>query len=318
MYKTFKPLLIIVSLVLLFVQPANAGILSPVSDAIANGGVQFVNRCSDNMMNMSVYSTIIDKSGQQSTTSGGITDIIINMGSFSPNPYQFDEVITFREYIIDILLKPVIKLILVLIAILTLLVYLVPSAAAKLHDITGINSANVLKTQISKIALIIGIIVLSNVFVFVMLALNDSMTKQVFSAIINQITPTPDNFILYFMISMAYFLLSFFYAWRILVIFLYAIFAELILLCLVFDSTRKFGENITKYFIQTVFFQFIMMCYFVACIMIISLFPYIPQVQISLYLVMVLASVIIAFRLTWGVTLFNKAVFIGKSALLAL
>lgn len=293
-------------LFLLTIPCAQADIAGGAVDAISSGIEKFVFNVADEILSWGIF---VDEegSGLVKVSDDSLTNRIYSLGSYSPNPYAFEPILELQRKIDQALFIPVAKLILGLAAICFLLDYFAPMLSQRIFEITEFHAGAALIKYMLSIMMLVLIVLTSNPIVYYILALNDALTKEMFMLALPSLDPTQGGAIQYLMMAIAWVILAVFYAWRILIIFMVAIIIRTLLALYIFPRTRDFAENTFIYFIQIVFFQLIMMTYFVIGIVIITLFWVIPLLQFFLYLAMILGGIFIGFKLVFGINLFKTA-----------
>lgn len=284
---------------------ASAGMSDDAATAISAGIEAFLINMADMM-----FST--EFGGYANEAGYGPIGYIYNIASYTYNPFSFvitDDLIDYSKSVF----KASYPILLLGAAIATLVLHYRSDVLSKLEQLTGVKvgrGANILS---QKALGGVAVAVFTYIFIFFVLELNNILTKSVLISIIDVISPTPDNVLLYLMMGFGYILLGFFFTIRTLVIFLFCGFAYLVGLGLLIDFTHETCMKICAYFVQCVFFQFIMVIYFSACIMIIK--AIVPAVnvpgQTNMYLVMILGGVYLAIKLMLGTKVIR---FVGNSA----
>lgn len=284
---------------------ASADLSDSVASAFTNGIEGFFILAADKMFEMSF-------SGFDNTSGTGTVGYIYNVASYTPDPMKYDVTNDFIDYS-----KSVFKAcypILLLGAIIAVLVnHYSTDMAQRFAQATGINigsKSNILFTKARD-----GIIVamLMYVFIYFVFEINNLLTKSVMVSILDVVSPTADNFILYFMMAVAYMVMGFFFSLRTLIIFLFCGFALIIGFCLLIEYTNEAAVNICAYFVQTVFFQFFTVLYFSACILIIK--AVIPATQVDsltlMYTIMICGGVYLGIKMMFGTGVIK---WVGKTA----
>ncbi len=100
--------------------------------------------------------------------------------------------------------------------------------------------------------------------------------------------------------AIAYLLLNIFFGIRLFVIYLFYGFALIIGICLLIDATKDAATNVCMYFVQTVFFQAIIVLYFSACILIIKALNMPIIGEGLMYVIMLIGSIFLATKLMLG------------------
>ena len=291
----------------ILISPASAGLTDSAAEAVSKGLENFFNSASDAIFDMSF-------SGYDDAAGNGTIGYIYNVASYTPNPSDYPLTNKFRTFS-EIVYAAGYPVLLLAAFIILLVTHYRADFIQKLAQITGINIAS--KSNILAKKALDGIIIAVFMYVgiYFILLLNDALTKAVMLETLDSITPIYSNFILYFMMAIAYLIMGFFFSARILIIFLFYSFALLIGFCLLIDHTKSAACGLCAYFVQTVFFQFIIVLYFSASIMIIQTIvdPLNPSGQMVMYTVMLIGGVLLAIKLMLGTGVIKR---VGKTAAL--
>ena len=272
---------------------ASAGLSDSASTAISNGMENFCISIADNIFSMSF-------SGYDDSADNGTVGYIYNIASYTLDPMKFEITQEFIEFSKSIF-KESYSILLLCAFIAVLLTHYKTNTLQQLEHITGVKIGS--KSNILARKAIDGIIVavFMYIFIYFVFTLNNILTKAVMINIIDVISPSPDNFILYLMMAISYLFMGIFFSLRTLILFLFCGFALIIGFCLLIDFTKESAIGLCAYFVQCVFFQFITVLYFSACIVIIkTLTDGHPDNEMFMYLVMLLGGVYIAIRLMFG------------------
>lgn len=273
---------------------ASAGLGDGASKAVSDGIEAFCINTADKIFAMSF-------SGYDNTHGINTVGTIYNIASYTPDPMKFQVTKDFIAFSKNIFTR-FYPLILMFAFIAALITHYKTDALQQIEKLTGINIGKKSNILSKKAINGIYIIVFMYAFIFIILKFNDILTKTVMTSILETVSPTPDNFILYFIMAIAYLVLGFFFSIRILVIFLFCGFAYLIGIALLIDYTNEAATHVCAYFTQTVFFQFIIVLYFSACILIIKSIvdPIDHDGQKIMYTVMLLGGIYISIKLMFG------------------
>lgn len=273
---------------------ASAGLSAAASTAISVGIEYFFISAADNIFSMSF-------GGYDDSADYGPVGYIYNIASCTIDPMKYDITLDFIAYSKSIFMEAY-PILLLCAFMAVLLTHYKTNALQTFEQVTGVHIGN--KSNILARKAIDGIIVavFMYTFIFFVFTLNNILTKSVMINIIDVISPSPDNFILYFMMALSYFFMGIFFSLRTLILFLFCGFALIIGLCLLIDFTKESAIGLCAYFVQTVFFQFFIVLYFSACILIIKAItnPILPDGERTMYLVMLLGGVYLAIRMMFG------------------
>lgn len=272
---------------------ASAGLSDAASTAITNGMENFFISAADNIFKMSF-------SGYDDSAQNGTVGYIYNIASYTLDPMKFEITQDFISFSKSIF-QAAYPILLLCAFMAVLLTHYKTSALQTFEQVTGVHIGN--KSNILARKAIDGIIVavFMYIFIYFVFTLNNILTKAVMINIIDVISPSPDNFILYFMMALSYLFMGIFFSLRTLILFLFCGFALLIGFCLLIDFTKESAIGICAYFVQTVFFQFFIVLYFSACIIIIKTVTQgHPDNEMFMYFVMLLGGVYIAIRMMFG------------------
>jgi len=310
MSRTALTLLLIVLLSLLVPvgtceNTAAKTIFNAASGAISNGIEAFFISAADSMFEMSF-------SGFDNSAGLGTVGLVYNAASYTPNPMDAEITQDFIEFSKTIF-KSMYPILLLCAFIALLLTHYQTGVLRRLEEITGVNVGT--KSNILATKALHGIIVavFMYMFIFLIFKLNDVLTKAVMIQIIDVISPTPDNFILYFMMGVSWLCMGFFFSIRILILYLFCGFAFIIGLCLLIDYTKDTAAGLCAYFVQIVYFQFFTVLYYSACILIIKevTSPTYPAGEQTMYVVMIIGGVYIAVKMMFGTKVIR---IVGRTA----
>lgn len=301
---------IIASLVIPVVSAS--GFEDAVSLSITNGIIRSFIAISD-----SIYSITL---GFDTTAGTGAVGAIYNIATYTPNPMDFGITKDYIDFSKSIY-KEVFSLIIILTAISLLFIHFKPGAFQKLKEISGINAESRAGVLLEKGVKAIIISIFLYVFIYFILDINERLTKVVILDIIDLISPTGDNVILYFAMALCYLAMLLFFLWRLLEIFLFCGFAYLIALMFLSDHTKEKAEDLCMRFIQTVFFQFFIVLYYSACIRIIKTLTdsvysvdvvgIADKLEMAFYIVMMLGGVYISYKMMFGTKVIK---WVGRKA----
>jgi len=273
---------------------ASAGLSDAASTAISNGMENFCISIADNIFDMSF-------SGYDDSADNGTVGYIYNIASYTADPMKFDITHDFIAFSKSIF-KESYSILLLCAFIAVLLTHYKTNALQSLEQITGVKVGS--KSNILARKAIDGIIVavFMYIFIYFVFTLNNILTKAVMINIIDVVSPSPDNFILYLMMAISYLVMGIFFSLRTLILFLFCGFALIIGFCLLIDFTKESAIGLCAYFVQTVFFQFFIVLYFSACILIIKTVtaPIYASGEETMYMIMLLGGVYIAIKMMFG------------------
>lgn len=287
---------VVLALIILFSSTsiASAGLSDSASAAISNGIENFFISAADNIFEMSF-------SGYDDSADNGTVGYIYNIASYTPDPMKHEITQDFISFSKSIF-KAAYPILLLCAFMAVLLTHYKFRALQTLEQVTGVHIGN--KSNILARKAIDGIIVAAFMYIFIyfVFTLNNILTKAVMINIIDVVSPSPDNFILYFMMAISYLFMGFFFSLRILILFLFCGFALVIGFCLLIDFTKESAIGLCAYFVQAVFFQFFIVLYFSACILIIKTItaPIYQSGEETMYLVMLIGGVYIAIKMMFG------------------
>ena len=306
--RFLKKLLFFIFFLHILVYPVSAGLTDSASAAISDGIVSFIISLSDTIFSIS-FSGYTEPVGET-----GAVAYIYNVASWTPNPEDFSVTNQFRKWSEAIFAKGY-EMILLCALIALLVTYYKTDVAEKIEEITGIKIGSRGNILMKKAFDGMAIAIFMYIGIYFTLLLNDILTKAVLLESLDSIAPTPDNFVLYLLMAFSYLLLGLFFGARILIIFLFYSFALIVGLCLLIDPTKKVAMNTCAYFVQTVFFQFIIVLYFTASILIIKSLTLPSEAMNGLmYFIMMIGGLILAIKMMLGTGVIRWA---GKLVALA-
>ena len=297
----FFKLFCIVLVVAVLASPATGKIEDDAARAVSRGIEAFVIAMTDGFFDASFSGY------EQLDDSTGPVEMIYNLATWSPDPFAFPIVLDLIEFSKS-LFTPLYSIILLAGFCSLLIVYMKPSAASHIKNVTGVDVGSGLHRFGGKAIEGLAISAFAYVFIFLILMINDILCKAVMIGVSDHYSADIDNFVLYFMMGIAYLGLSLLFGYRSLVIFLFTSFALLVGACYMIDATRQAAVSVSYYFVQVVFFQFINLIYFSAAILIIQSMNLPLPGQPILYLVMILASFYIAFKMLIGLNVIHGVI----------
>jgi len=287
---------VVLAVVILFSSTsiASAGLSDAASTAISNGMENFCISVADNIFSMSF-------SGYDDSADNGTVGYIYNVASYTLDPMKFEITQDFIEFSKSIF-KESYSILLLFAFITVLLTHYKTNALQQIEQITGVKIGSKSNVLASKAIDGIIVAVFMYIFIYLVFTLNNILTKAVMISILDVIAPSPDNFILYLIMAVCYLVMGIFFSLRTLILFLFCGFALIIGFCLLIDFTKESAIGLCAYFVQTVFFQFFIVLYFSACILIIktvtaSLYA---SGEETMYMVMLLGGIYIAVRMMFG------------------
>lgn len=289
-----------------------AGFSDAVSISITNGILGSFIAVSD-----SIYSI----SGFDDTAGNNTVGAIYNIASYTPNPLDFEITHKFIELSKSIF-KEVFRLLILLTAIAILVTHFKPDALQKIKELTGINTGSKAGVLIEKGIKAVIIAIFLYVFIYFVFDINNRLTKMVMFDLIDVVSPSADNVILYFAMALCYLLMCMFFLWRLLEVFLFCAFGYAIAIMFLSDSTKEKAEDLCMRFVQTVFFQFIMVLYFSASVQIIKAlidpvysltvaYSFAARMEMSLYVAMMLGGLYLGFKMMFGTKVIR---WVGRKA----
>jgi len=301
-----KKILIILILILL-INCTSAGLTDSARDAVSNGFSDFFIKLADGMFSISL-------SPIENTEGGNAVDGIYYIASYNVDPGKIGVLNQFKDFSGEIL-KSGYKMVIGAALIAALIMHFRVGIAQKFEEITGFNIGEQENILLKKALYGILLALFIYVFIYFILLLNLELTKAVLLETLDVIAPSPDNVVLYFIMGLGYLFLAAFFGLRILIICLFYAFAFIIALCLMIDYTKQSAENVCAYFVQTVFFQFIIVAYFSVCILLINALSFPPDFERWMYVLMLIGSVYLAIKLMIGTSVIRWA---GRRAAYAL
>lgn len=284
---------------------ASAGLGDGAKEAISEGMDEFCISKADQIFSLS-FSGFDDSAGTNSV------GYIYNIASYTPNPFESSVVKQFTDYSKE-LFKSCYPIIILSAFIVMLVTHYKADSLQQFSQAMGIKLAG--KSNILSKKAYDGIIIaiFMYIFIYFVLAINDYLTKSVMISILDVVSPSPDNLVLYCMMAIAYGVMWFFFSVRTLVIYLFCGFALIIGLGLLVDFTKEKATDICAYFTQAVFFQFIIVLYFSSCILIIKEItsPLDFDGQSVWYTVMIIGGVYLGIKMMFGTGVIR---FAGRAA----
>jgi hypothetical protein len=238
-------------------------------------------------------------SGYHNPGQNGTVAYIYNIATYTLNPFETTTYDNVKAFSGAVFMKGY-KLVLLIAFIMLMMTHYRADIAMKINAVTGINIAQ--KTNMLAKKAFDGIVIAAfmYVFIFFILWFNDILTKAVMLNMLDSIAPVPNNFILYFMMAVAYGFMMFFFGFRMLIIGLFFGFAFLIGLGLLIEPVRHTAETICAYFVQIVFFQFIIVAYFSLSILIIKSLDTMGSNESFMYFIMICGGVYLGIKMMFG------------------
>lgn len=303
--KLHKVIILTFIILVCSMSTASAGITDTVAKAFTDGIEGFFILAADTMFSMSF-------GGYDNSAGNNTIGIIYNIASYTPDPMKSTIVIEFMDYSKSVF-KACYPILLLCAMIAVLINHYKIDIAQRFAQATGVNIGS--KSNILVKKAIDGLIIAFMMYMFILfvLTVNNLLTKSIMFNMLEVVSPTPDNFILYFFMAIAYLILGFFFSMRILILYLFCGFALIIGLCILIDYTNEAALKLCAYFVQIVFFQFIIVLYFSACILIIKAINTVAGTteDSTMYTVMILGGVYISIKMMFGTGVIQWA---GKSA----
>ena len=265
-----------------------------------------------------IFISIADKifefsvSGYNNSGSNGTINCIYNVATYTVDPFKlsiYDNMINLSAA----LFIEGYKIILLIAFAMMIVTHYRSDIALKINSVTGINIVQKENMLFKKAFDGILIMIFMYFSIYLVLWINDILSKLVIISMLDSIAPTPSNFVLYFMMALSYGCMMIFFGFRTLVIGLFFGFAFIIGLCLLIEPLRKSAETVCAYFVQIVFFQFIIVAYFSLCILIINAttpttyIPSVVQPSHFMYLIMIIGGIYIGIKLMFGVKVIKWA-----------
>jgi len=285
---------------------ASAGISDDVANAFANGGKMFFMDLTDSFVNMTVSSSYgID--GAKGDNIG--LDAIFSIATLTLNPFEMDAVLELKDIAIGVFFDVWWLLFLVLL-VSALVVFVMPlDAIAQVNDIFGYDFLYAIKMAFYLLIGGIFVLMLELTFVWCVLKLNEEITSSIMMGSLNAIASTPDNWVLYCVMGIAYALLFLCFVFRAVVITMFTGLSPLIGLLVIFSPTSNMGWNLHMYFIQMVFYQMVVVLWYGCCVILASAMP---QFMDAIYQIMVLLSIWLSYRFIFHLDFVRGAGLIGR------
>lgn len=287
----------------------SAGISDDVSTAIANGIELTFLRLTNAWLEMTVsteYGT-----GDPNTKSIAL-DAIISIATYTPDPFGMPLLQEFQNDMKNVFYDLWwLCFLIVIICVLFALVLSVHSLSA-IHETTGFSMHDGFK----KIALVliggVFVLILENAFIWCVLVLCSDLSKSIMMGSLNAIAFTPDNIVLYIVMSGAYGLLFLCFAYRSAVIMFFFSTSFIFGVLLFVPSLSNFAWKAHLYFIQLVFYQLAVILWYTFCIVLLQIFSLDTS---SYYIIMVLVSVWLSYRFIFHLDFVRGAGLIGRIVL---
>lgn len=287
----------------------SAGISEDIANSFADGMELGLLRLTNSWLDMTVsteYGT-----GDPNNKSVAL-DAIISIATFTPNPFAMPLLQelqdSFKSVFYDLWW---LCFLIVIICVLFAFVFSVHSLSA-IHETTGFSTHDGFK----KIAMVliggVFILILENAFIWCTLVLCSDLSKSIMMGSLNAIAFTPDNLVLYMVMSLAYGLLFLCFSYRTAVIMFFFSTSLLFGVLLFMPSLSNFAWKAHLYFIQLVFYQLAVVLWFTFCIVLLQVF-YLDTS--SYYIIMVLVSVWLSYRFIFHLDFVRGAGLIGRIVL---
>jgi len=287
----------------------SAGISEDVSTAIANGVDLFLLR----LTNAWLDTTVSTEYGTGDPNNKSVAlDAIVSIASFTPNPFAMPMLQelqdSFKNVFYDLWW---LAFLIVIICVLFALVLSVHSLSA-IHETTGFSIHDGFK----KIAMVqiggVFVLILENAFIWCTLVLCSDLSKSIMMGSLNAIAFTPDNLVLYIVMSAAYGLLYLCFAYRGAVIMFFFSTSVLFGVLLFVPALSNFAWKAHLYFIQIVFYQLAVILWYTFCIVLLQIYGFDNS---TFYLIMVLVSVWLSYRFIFHLDFVRGAGLIGRIVL---
>lgn len=240
----FVTLILVAQIAGCTISPVDAG-----ADMVSKGIDMFIKKLCDQIFDTGIKIN-------NATMPNNVSNSIFRFATYTYDPMSDDNVTRSRWRDGFIALILIIMYIFIGLAASCISRYF-PSHIDGFNDMTqGIFDAGA-REYTKNILIALGVMTGSVMYVTLVLKLNYVLCALTMSGVLNQIAPTADNIPLYFIMAICYLIMSVFFAIRGIIIVLVCAHPYLIGFLLVATSTRHYGLAINEYFLQVVFFQFI-------------------------------------------------------------
>ena len=288
---------------------ATAGISNDVANAFADGMELGILRLTNAWLEMTVsteYGT-----GDPETKSIAL-DAIVSIASFTPDPFALPLLKEFQNSMINVFYELWwLCFLIVIVAVLLAMIFSVHSLSV-VYENTGFSMHDGFK-RIS-LVLIGGVfvLILENVFVWCALVLCSDLSKSIMVGSFNAIAFTPNNIVLYTIMSAAYGCLFLCFAYRTAIIMFFFATSFIFGVFLFVPAVAGFAWKVHLYFIQLVFYQLAIIMWYTFCIVLLDIF-YLDTS--TYYIIMVLVSVWLSYRFIFHLDFVRGAALVGRIAL---
>lgn len=296
MWRTILTILILC----LFVSPVQAtSIYDEVSNSISLGIESFIRGLVDDIVGLSVSTT-----GTTGTNEGFGVDLIYSVATFTPNPFLYSPVNYLKDLANDIYFEALF-FIFSLAFVGALIHYVFPQAAVQINESIGFSMGTGIKKLLAVCAGGIGIFAFESCFLWLVLSINDELSKAIILPSLNAISFDPENLVLYTILGLAYGILMLCFYFRTLIILFWAAIGVLVGILLLPSKTQTWAINAHYYLIQMVFYQFVIVAWYSFCIILIQGVP--VEMQKVMYVIMVFVSIYASYKFIFGINIITAA-----------
>ena len=287
----------------------SAGISDDVSTAVANGVELLFLRLTNAWLEMTVsteYGT-----GDPNNKSIAL-DAIVSIATFTPDPFAMPLLKDLQDSFKDVFFEVWwLSFLLVIICVLFAMVLGVHSHSA-IHETTGFS----MHDGIKKISMVliggVFVLILEMALVLCVLVLCSDLSNSIMMGSLNAIAFTPDNIVLYIVMSGAYGLLSLCFVYRGAVIMFFFTTSFIFGVLLFIPSLSNFAWKVHLYFIQIVFYQLAVVMWYTFCIVLLQISNFDTS---GFYIIMVLVSVWLSYRFIFHLDFVRGAGLVGRIVL---
>ncbi len=277
-----------------------------VADAIEEGLNNFLKGLTNDIIRISTSTT-----NSTSPTGTAGMDLIYEVATYTPNPFTFSPVIALKSFAEDVFFEAL-AFILILAVISFIIHRMTVPQAASIRNLTGINLGSGINKVLFVVVGGIGIFAFESAFLWMVLLINDELSKAIILPSLNAIAMSPDNLFLYIFLGVSYSFLMFCFYFRTLIILFWAAFGIIIGALMLIPKTQNWAVNAHYYLIQMVFMQFAIVAWYSFCIVIIKGCP--EEMQNACYLMMVLVSMYFSYKFIFGIDIIKTAGKVVKYA----
>ena len=288
---------------------ATAGISDDIANSFADGAELTLVRLTNAWLEI----TVSTEYGIGDPNNKSIAlDSIVSIATFTPDPFAMPLLQelqdSFKRVFYDVWW---LCFLIVIICVLFAFVFSVYSLSA-IHETTGFNMHDGFK----KISLVliggVFVLILENAFVWCALVLCSDLSRSIMMGSLNAIAFTPDNIVLYIVMSGAYGLLFLCFTYRSAVIMFFFSTSFIFGVLLFMPSLSNFAWKAHLYFIQLVFYQLAVIMWYTFCIVMLQIFSLDTS---SYYIIMVFVSVWLSYRFIFHLDFVRGAGLIGRIVL---